>query len=120
MYDILHRVGIKASPREVYDALTTPEGLAAWWTTATSGDGKVGGILKFRFGSGGFDMKVLAADAGTACQVAGDRGPPTGSAPKSTSTSAGWTTTPSCCSSIRAGASPSSSCIIAAPSGARS
>lgn len=62
MYDILHRVGIKASPRKVYDALTTPKGLAAWWTTATSGDGNVGGILRFRFGSGGFDMKVLAAD----------------------------------------------------------
>jgi hypothetical protein len=29
MYDILHRVGIKASPRQVYDALITPRGLAA-------------------------------------------------------------------------------------------
>jgi uncharacterized protein YndB with AHSA1/START domain len=62
MYDILHRVGIKASPRQVFDALTTPRGLAAWWTTDTTGDGNVGGILKFRFGNGGFDMKVLAAD----------------------------------------------------------
>ena len=60
MYDILHRVGIKASPREVYDALTTLDGLASWWTTTTSGDSKVGGILQFRFGPlGGFDMTVL-------------------------------------------------------------
>ena len=31
MVDILHRVGVKgASPEEVYDALTTVEGLAGW------------------------------------------------------------------------------------------
>jgi uncharacterized protein YndB with AHSA1/START domain len=64
MYDILHRVGIKASPREVYQALATAKGLSGWWTTTTLGDGDhVGGILQFRFGPrGGFDMKVLAAD----------------------------------------------------------
>jgi uncharacterized protein YndB with AHSA1/START domain len=58
MVDILHRVGITATPEKVYEALTTVEGLAAWWTTDTSGDGD--GVLKFRFGNvGGFDMKVL-------------------------------------------------------------
>ena len=62
--DILHRVGIKASPDEVYKALTTREGLAAWWTNNTQGESKLGGTLKIRFsvgGSeiGGFDMKVL-------------------------------------------------------------
>lgn len=60
MYDILHRVGIKASPSDVYNALATCDGLAGWWTTTTDGDSKVGGILQFRFGpSGGFDMRVL-------------------------------------------------------------
>jgi len=39
MVDILHRVGITATPDKVYEALTTVEGLAAWWTTDTSGDG---------------------------------------------------------------------------------
>src|SRR5215467_12934833 len=59
MHDILHRVGIKASPSDVYNALATCEGLAAWWTT-TLGDSKVGGIIEFRFGPrGGFDMRVL-------------------------------------------------------------
>ncbi|MGW6378648.1 SRPBCC family protein [Rhodococcus sp. NPDC055112] len=59
MVDILHRVGIKSSTAEVYAALTTAEGLAAWWTTDTTGDGNVvGGVLRFRFGAGGFDMKV--------------------------------------------------------------
>ena len=61
MYDILHRIGIKASPRDVYHALATLDGLATWWTTTTTGESKVGGVVEFRFGSlGGFDMKVLA------------------------------------------------------------
>jgi uncharacterized protein YndB with AHSA1/START domain len=56
MPDILHRVGITATPEEVYAALTTVEGLAGWWTSDTSGDGE----LRFRFGEhGGFDMKVI-------------------------------------------------------------
>ena len=64
MADILHRVGIKSSLDEVYKALTTREGLAAWWTNNTQGEGALGGVLKFRFSAagseiGGFDMKVL-------------------------------------------------------------
>jgi uncharacterized protein YndB with AHSA1/START domain len=61
MPDILHRVGIKASsPDGTYKALTTCEGLSAWWTDNTKAENKVGGVLKFRFGKrGGFDMKVL-------------------------------------------------------------
>jgi uncharacterized protein YndB with AHSA1/START domain len=60
MADILHRVGTTTAPAEVYEALTTRDGLAAWWTTDTTGDGDVGGTLEFRFGdAGGFDMKVL-------------------------------------------------------------
>ena len=58
MVDILHRVGIVASPDEVYEALTTVEGLAGWWTEDTHGDGTVGGVLQFRFPPGGFDMSV--------------------------------------------------------------
>ncbi len=62
MVDILHRVGIKSSPSEVYTALTTVEGLAGWWTTDTQGEDD---ILRFRFAAGGFDMKVLELDPGT-------------------------------------------------------
>jgi uncharacterized protein YndB with AHSA1/START domain len=58
--DILHRVGVKASsPDAVYDALTTVDGLAGWWTDDTSGDADVGGVLEFRFIPGGFDIEVL-------------------------------------------------------------
>jgi uncharacterized protein YndB with AHSA1/START domain len=64
MPDILHRVGIRSSLDEVYKALATREGVAAWWTTNTQGESKVGGVLKFSFSSGGteiggFEMKVL-------------------------------------------------------------
>lgn len=63
MADILHRVGIKSSPHEVYGALTTREGLSGWWTDDTQGDSKVGGVIKFRFADRGFfDMKVLELD----------------------------------------------------------
>ncbi len=65
MADIRHRVGIKSSVDEVYQALTTTEALAGWWTTGTSGTGSdVGGVLRFRFEAGGFDMKVLEIDPG--------------------------------------------------------
>ena len=60
MVDILHKVGIKSSSLEAaYQALTSLEGLSAWWTSNTQGESKVGGVLKFRFGAGGFDMRVL-------------------------------------------------------------
>jgi uncharacterized protein YndB with AHSA1/START domain len=56
--DILHRVGMTATPEQVYDALTTIEGLAGWWTVDTSGSSD--GTLAFRFGEvGGFGMKVV-------------------------------------------------------------
>ncbi|MCP2324445.1 uncharacterized protein YndB with AHSA1/START domain [Hamadaea flava] len=57
MFDILHRVGVISGPSEVYSALTTVEGLAAWWTEETTVTDD--GILQFRFAEGGFDMKVL-------------------------------------------------------------
>src|SRR5919112_5519705 len=60
MVDILHRVGVKTStPEKVYEALTTVEGLAGWWTDDTSGGGDLGSILEFRFPVGGFDMEVV-------------------------------------------------------------
>lgn len=64
MVDILHKVGITSSPDDVYEALTTLEGLSAWWTTDTQGEGNVGGVLQFRFEAGGFDMKVLELNPG--------------------------------------------------------
>jgi hypothetical protein len=70
MPDILHKVGIKsASQSDVYKALTTVEGLSAWWTTNTReespGESKIGSVLRFLFDAGGFDIKVLELHAAT-------------------------------------------------------
>lgn len=59
MADILHRVGIRAPADRVFQALSTRDGLAAWWTRDTQGHGDVGGLLQFRFDAGGFDMQVV-------------------------------------------------------------
>jgi uncharacterized protein YndB with AHSA1/START domain len=66
MPDILHKVGIKSSsPKDVYKALTTLDGLSGWWTTDTRGESKIGGVLEFRFDGGGFDMKVVELQPAT-------------------------------------------------------
>ncbi|MFJ3490656.1 SRPBCC family protein [Leifsonia aquatica] len=60
MVDILHRIGVKsATSDEVYAALTTLDGLSGWWARDASGDPGLGGVIAFRFGPGGFDMKVI-------------------------------------------------------------
>jgi uncharacterized protein YndB with AHSA1/START domain len=60
MVDILHRVGVDGrSPADVYEALTTIDGLAGWWTTNTVGNPDVGGTIEFRFPNGQIDMQVL-------------------------------------------------------------
>ena len=45
MVDIAHRVGIKAPASQVYQALATPEGVAAWWAEDTHGDRVAGGSV---------------------------------------------------------------------------
>jgi uncharacterized protein YndB with AHSA1/START domain len=69
MVDIVHRVGVKAPLEQVYRAVATREGVAAWWTIDTQGDSKVGSVLKTTFTAngkvlGGFDLKVLELDPG--------------------------------------------------------
>ncbi len=63
MVNILHEVGVAAPLNDVYQAVTTTEGLAGWWTTDTKGTSEIGSQLIFRFGDlGGFDMEVLELD----------------------------------------------------------
>ncbi len=65
MAEIIHRVGIKASPDKVFKALSTIEGLAGWWTENTRGVAAVGKIIVFQFHDpngkiiGEFEMDVL-------------------------------------------------------------
>ena len=68
MADIIHRVGIKASPAKVYAALATVEGVAGWWTKETTGVSKPGGTIDVRFLTpqgkeiGGMTMDVIALE----------------------------------------------------------
>jgi uncharacterized protein YndB with AHSA1/START domain len=77
MVDILHRIGVeKASPAEVYEVLTTVDGLAGWWTDQTSGDPEVGGTIEFRFIPGGFDVEVVEPEPATRVHWQVADGPP--------------------------------------------
>ena len=59
MAEIRHRVGVKGSAAQVYQLLTTDEGLSKWWTTDTRGAGEAGSIIEFRFGGVGPDFEVI-------------------------------------------------------------
>ena len=51
MADIIHRIGIKAPLSKVYQAVTTVEGVAGWWTRETTRAPGPGGDVKVRFHS---------------------------------------------------------------------
>jgi len=51
MADIRHRVGIAAPQSRVFEAFTTTDGLAGFWTRDVKGDPGIGGSLEFYFGS---------------------------------------------------------------------
>jgi len=59
MVDILHRIGVQSTSLDaVYDALTTLDGLAGWWTIDVGGDPEVGGVITFRFEPGNISVRV--------------------------------------------------------------
>jgi uncharacterized protein YndB with AHSA1/START domain len=51
MVDIIHRIGIKAPLSKVYDAVSTAEGVAGWWSRETAGESRLGGSITSRFRS---------------------------------------------------------------------
>lgn len=67
MVDIIHKVGIEAPLSKVYDAISTVQGVAGWWTRETTGDDKLGGTVHVLFrtpdgrekGRMSFEMKHL-------------------------------------------------------------
>jgi uncharacterized protein YndB with AHSA1/START domain len=50
MADIRHRVGVFVEQEKVYEALSTVEGLAQWWTHDVRGQARPGEELGFYFG----------------------------------------------------------------------
>ncbi|MGH7391551.1 MAG: SRPBCC family protein [Candidatus Rokuibacteriota bacterium] len=49
MPDILHQLTIRARPAEVFRALTSTEGLSAWWTRDALAEPAIGSVAQFGF-----------------------------------------------------------------------
>jgi len=59
MPNIRHEVLIGASPEKVYDAITSAEGISAWWSPGTKATPETGSIVHIPFGSNYFkEMKI--------------------------------------------------------------
>jgi uncharacterized protein YndB with AHSA1/START domain len=60
MYSIKHLFHINASKEKVFEAISTINGLANWWTIKTTGDDSLGGTIQFNFGEHeGPQMKTI-------------------------------------------------------------
>jgi uncharacterized protein YndB with AHSA1/START domain len=59
MPNIRHLVTIKAPAARVYQAITTQEGLASWWTEDTIAAPEQGSVLEFTFGEKYHDKMEL-------------------------------------------------------------
>ena len=57
-HSIKHLFHINAKRSDVFKAISSIDGLANWWTIATTGNAEKGGVLQFRFAGVGPDMKV--------------------------------------------------------------
>ena len=49
MADIIHRIGVRAPAAEVYEAVSTTQGVAGWWTRDTTGSATAGATVDVRF-----------------------------------------------------------------------
>lgn len=82
MADILHRIGIKSPENQVYQALSSLEGLSHWWTEDVEGDDQIGGKIDFTFRTetgdllGNMVMEVQELNAPTAVRWRCVDGPP--------------------------------------------
>ena len=72
MPDILHRVGIDATPERTFEALTSVDGLRGWWVSDATGDPRVSGTVNFGF----CQMNVLEAVPGRRVHWHCVQGPP--------------------------------------------
>lgn len=61
MKTIIHVTDISAPRERVFEALTTIEGLAAWWSATVDGDAGSGGLIDFTFG-GDFNPDMQVTD----------------------------------------------------------
>ena len=62
MNTIKHNLMIKVLPAVVYQAITTQQGLAAWWAKETTAKEELGYTNIFVFGTSRNEMKITALD----------------------------------------------------------
>ena len=62
MIEIKHKLLIKASIDDVYNAVTTQKGLESWWAKQTLAKPEIGFINVFTFGTTKNEMEVTALD----------------------------------------------------------
>src|ERR1700682_1983470 len=55
---LVHQVNAKATPEQIYEAVSTAKGLAAFWTSENQTKPKVGSIATFGFGGPSQRMRV--------------------------------------------------------------
>ena len=55
---LVHQVNVKATPDQIYEAVSTVKGLAAFWTSQSQAEPRVGSIATFGFGGPSQRMRV--------------------------------------------------------------
>jgi uncharacterized protein YndB with AHSA1/START domain len=55
---LVHQVNVKATPEIIYKAISTAEGLGAFWTSESKAEPKVGSIASFGFGGPTQRMRI--------------------------------------------------------------
>jgi len=55
---LVHQVNVKSTPEKIYKAISTAEGLGAFWTSESKAEPKVGSIASFGFGGPTQRMRV--------------------------------------------------------------
>ena len=55
---LVHQLNVKATPETIYKAISTTQGLGAFWTSESKAEPKVGSIASFGFGGPTQRMRV--------------------------------------------------------------
>lgn len=70
MPDILHRISIDASRKDIHDLVATTDGIARWWTgRPLDGESTLGGRFGVYFGDAGTPAAVMQMESDTADEV---------------------------------------------------
>lgn len=64
MPDIHHTFPINASPEKVFEGISSPSGLDAWWSKTSEGSPEIGSAYKLDFGPG-YVWKAIVTKANT-------------------------------------------------------